>query len=382
VLEWDLAGDRSFGRSLRLGPGLPCCGLVSPSAPPLAVSPDGSRLAVRLGASTVGVFSAGTLQRQASFTVGTKGAIITALAWSPTRPELAVGGYSDRLQLWSLAAAPRLMRTFVGLLAAARSQRLTKGLPEAIQSVAFSPDGALLAASDEAQVQPPGGDPETREGALAIWRASTGKPVDPPQDLGTGTPGSDVLAFSRDGKLLAVSLLSFQVVVLDPSTLEPRRYLDSSFRADNTVSLALARDGTLATGTAGGTVQLGNPARGNQIKRSFLAAATPIASIAFDATGRRFATTGARDGTVKLWFTSTLHQEGTTLTTEQGTTATATFEPDSGDLLVVDDRGHAFTWPASPATWERRACAIAGRNLTGQEWAQFIPGQNYTNACP
>ena len=53
-----------------------------------------------------------------------------------------------------------------------------------------------------------------------------------------------------------------------------------------------------------------------------------------------------------------------------------------GDGLVVDDRGHAFTWPASPATWERRACAIAGRNLTRQEWAQFIPGQNYTNACP
>jgi WD40 repeat protein len=180
-----------------------------------------------------------------------------------------------------------------------------------------------------------------------------------------------------------VSLLSFQVVVLDPSTLEPRRSLGSSFRADNTVSLALAPDGTLATGTAGGTVRLWNPAKGNQIKRSFLAAATPIASITFDATGQRFATTGARDGTVKLWFTSTLHQEGTTLPTEQGTTATATFEPDSsGDLLVVDDDGHAFTWPTSPATWEQRACGIAGRNLTRQEWAQFLPGQSYTNVCP
>lgn len=375
VLEWDLAGDRSFGRESRLGPGLRCCSPVSPPAPPLAVSPDGSRFAARLGASTVGLFSTTTLRRQASFTVGPKGAVITALAWSPNGADLAVGGHSGLLQLWSLAGAPRLTRSFVGL------PQLPTRLPEAIQSVAFSPDAALLAASDDNQKQPPPTDFDNRLGSVAVWRASSGKPIVQPQSLGIGTPGSDVLAFSRDGKLLAASLLSADDLVLDPSTLHLRRML-GSFRPDNTVSLAFAPDGTLATGTAGGTVGLWNPAKSNQIQQSLLAAATPITSIAFDATGQRFATTSARDGTVKLWFTSTLQQEGAALTTEQGATATAAFEPHHGSLLVIDDRGNAFTWPTSLAAWEQRACAIAGRNLTRQEWTRFIPGQSYTRICP
>ena len=90
VLAWDLAGDRSFGRRFPLGAGSPCCGTVLPPAPPLAVSPDGNTFAVRLGTSTVGLFSAHTLHRQASFTIGPKGTMVTALAWSPTRPVLAV----------------------------------------------------------------------------------------------------------------------------------------------------------------------------------------------------------------------------------------------------------------------------------------------------
>lgn len=65
LLEWDLTGDRRFGRRFTLGPGLPCCGAVSPIAPPLALSPDGTTFAVRLGTSTVGLFSADTLRRRA-----------------------------------------------------------------------------------------------------------------------------------------------------------------------------------------------------------------------------------------------------------------------------------------------------------------------------
>jgi WD40 repeat protein len=377
VLAWDLSGDRSFGLRFRLGPGLRCCGPVSPPAPPLAVSPDGSRFAVRLGASTVGLFSARNLQRQASFTVGPRSAVITSLAWSPTGPTLAVGGYSGLLQLWNLAGPPRLTRKFIGL------QAISKTLPEAIQSVAFSPDGRLLAASDQTETPPqPALAPGTREADLAIWGASTGNLVTERVGFGVVSPGGSAgLAFARDGKLLAVNQ-SGQLgatQVLDPSTLQTSRTLPPV--SDDTVSLAVARDGTLATGTSGGTVQLWNPTSGDQTARALVAALTPITSIAFDATGQQFATTSAQYGEIKLWFTSTLQQEGTTFATEPGAT-TAAFEPNGGNLLVVDDHGSAFTWPTSPTTWEQRACAIAGRELTRQEWARFVPGQSYTNVCP
>jgi len=372
VLEWDLAGDRGFGRHVRLGPGLRCCGPVSPPAPPLAVSPDGSRFAARLGASTIGLFSARTLQRQAVFTVGPRPAAITALAWSPTAPELAVGGYSGLLQLWNVAGAPRLMLRFVGL------HQPFKGVPEAIQSVGFSPNGRLLAASDKNSC---GGG--AFPGDLEIWRASTGESLVPPlQGVGSCFPGSPtVLAFSPNGRLLAANSgqVDFATQFLDPSTLQALRTLPLR-GFDYDISLAFAPSGTLATGTLGGTVRLWNPT--SKQTAHFLAAATPITSIAFDATGQRFATTGAQDGAVKLWSTYTLREEGAALATDRGAMSTVAFEPNGGNLLVVDDRGNAFTWPTSPVGWEQRACAIAGRNLTRQEWAQFVPGQTYTKVCP
>ena len=372
VLEWDLAGDRSFGRHVRLGSGARCCGPIPPPAPPLAVSPDGSRFAVRLSASTVGLFSARTLQREAVFTVGPKRIAITALAWSPAGPALAIGGYSGLLQLWNLAGAPRLTRAFVGV---ERTQ--IGGVPEAIQSVAFSPDGRLLATTDQT------GKATGFTTEAEIWRVSTGKLLialpSPPTYL---SPSSNVLAFARDGRLLAVSQGDVPDVaqVLDPSTLQARGTLPQG-GVDYPVSLAFAPSGTLATGTSGGTVRLWNPTS-NQIAHPFLASTAPITSIAFDATGQRFATTGAQDGAVKLWFTSTLQQEGTALLTDRGATSTAAFEPNGRNLLVVDDHGNMFTWPTSPAAWEQRACAIAGRNLTRQEWTRLVPGQSYTRVCP
>jgi WD40 repeat protein len=350
-----------------------------PPAPPLAVSPDGSTFAVRLGTSTVGLFSAHTLHQRASFTIGPKGTMITALAWSPTQPVLAVAGYSGLVQLWRVDGTPRLARSLTGLSA-------VPGTPEAIQALTFSPDGQLLAASDSSRPVTKGvlganlGHYKEHFAALAIWRASTGKLV-VPKDLGVGPGLSGALAFSRDGKLLAVSRPDGSVVVLDPVTGQARRTLHP-FGADETVSLGFAPNGTLATGTRGGIVQLWTLASGDQIAGPVPVAAGPVTSIAADPAGQRFATTSGQDGTVKLWSSATLEQEGAALTTEQGAAATAAFEPGGKDLLVVDDHGNGFTWPASLAAWEQRACAVAGRNLTRAEWTRYLPGQPYTRVCP
>jgi DNA-binding SARP family transcriptional activator/WD40 repeat protein len=378
LLEWDLTGDRGFGQRFPLGRGSPCCRTVLPPAPPLAVSPDGSTFAVRLGTSTVGLFSAHTLHQLASFTIGPKGTMVTALAWSPTRPVLAVAGYSGLVQLWRVDGAPRPVRSLTGLYA-------VPGAPEAIQALAFSPDGQLLAASDTSRTDTQGIIADLTQygehfAALAIWRASNGKLI-VLKDLGTGLGLSGALALSRDGKLLAASRPDSNVLILDPATGLVRQTVHP-LGVDETVSLAFAPNGTLATGTRGGIIQLWNPASGDQIAGPVAVAAGPVTSIAFDPTGQRFATTGGQDGTVKLWTSSTLEQEGTALNTEQGAAATATFEPGGKELLVVDDRGNGFTWPTSLAAWEQRACTVAGRNLTPAEWTRYLPGHSYTRVCP
>jgi len=39
-------------------------------------------------------------------------------------------------------------------------------------------------------------------------------------------------------------------------------------------------------------------------------------------------------------------------------------------------------WSTDPAVWRRRACAIAGRNLTREEWKLYLPaGTPYAATC-
>jgi DNA-binding SARP family transcriptional activator/WD40 repeat protein len=377
VLEWDLTGERRFGRRFALSGPLPCCDPVAPLAPPLALSPDGTTFAIRLGTSTVGLFSARTLQRRDSFTVRPNGAVITALAWSSSPPELAVGGSSGLVQLWRTDGTPRLARSLTGLQA-------VLGQPEAIQALAFSPDGRLIAASDTQELSldnagsSPGND---RLSSLSIWRTSSGKLSAAPLDLGTGTARFDPLAFSADGRLVAVTAPDGRDLVIDTATAQTRQSL-RPVGGEFTGSLAFAPDGTLATGTLSGIVQLWNPISGAQVAGPLPVTAGPISSVAFEPGGQRFVTTASRDGAVKLFATSTLQQEGATLNTDQRAASTATFEPRNNSLLVINDHGNGFTWPMSITAWEQRACAVAGRNLTPGEWSGYLPGQGYTPVCP
>jgi WD40 repeat protein/DNA-binding SARP family transcriptional activator len=376
VLEWDLTGTRGFGRSARLSGALPCCDPVTPPGPALALSPDGTEFAVPTGAATVGVFSTATLRQLSSFTIGSVGAPITALAWSPAGGMLAVGAHSGVVQLWNVDGTPSRERSFAGLAP-------VPGQVEAIQSVAFSPDGQLLAASDKSEGSTIAHRLVSPVAMMAIWDVGTGSMVGAPAELGAdeGIDGSDVVAFSPNGRLLAASLLTGGVRVLDPADGRVLRTLSDP--GDETVSLAFAPDAAvLAAGTVGGTVELWNPDTGKRLAPPLLADSSGIADVAFDSSGQRFAITGSQDGTVKVWFTASLEQEGPRLGADPGSTASAMFEPGGNGLLVVDGDGGAFTWPMSLGVWERRACSLAGRNLTRAEWAEYVAGRHYASVCP
>ena len=375
VLAWDLTGRRGFGHSARLERTLPCCDRVSPPEPALALSPDGSRFAVPIGASTVGLFSTRTLARLGSFTIAPAGDLITALAWSPTGATLATGAHAGVVQVWNVNGPPRLERTLYGLAP-------VPGQAEAVQALAFSPNGQLLAATDKSEGTTIGHTLASPLATMAIWNVGAGMLVGPTNDLGAGNGlnGSDEVAFSRDGKLLAASLLTGGVSVFDPFTAQLLRTLADP--GDDSVSLAFGSGDMLAAGTVGGAVELWDAATGKRLAPPLLADSQEISDVAFDQSGRRFVTTGYEDGTIKLWFTAGLQQEGPRLVSDPDATSAAAFEPGDGGLLVVDDHGGAFTWPTSLTAWQQRACSLAGRNLTRAEWAEFVGGPRYTTVCP
>jgi len=375
VLAWDLTGTRGFGHSARLERTLSCCDPVSPAEPALALSPDGSRFAVPIGVSTVGLFSTKTFARLASFRIAPAGNVITALAWSPTGATLAVGAHAGVVQVWTVSGTPRLERTLFGMAP-------YLGQAEAVQSLAFSPDGGLLAASDKSAGTTVGHTLASPLAAMAVWNVQAGLLVGPMTDLGAGNSvnESDEVAFSRDGKLLAASMPAGGVSVFDPSTGQLLRTLADP--GDDSISLAFGPGDTLAAGTLAGTVETWDAATGKRLAPPLLADTEPITDVAFDQSGRRFVTTGDEDGTIKLWLTAGLQQEGPRLVSDPDATASAAFEPNGGGLLVVDDHGGAFTWPTSLTAWEQRACSLAGRNLTRAEWTELVGDPKYTAICP
>jgi WD40 repeat protein/DNA-binding SARP family transcriptional activator len=373
LLAWDLTGRRTFGETERVGLARACCEPIDPPASPLAVSPNGSRFAALIGASTVGVFSTETLLRQASFTIKPAGDAITALAWSPAGA-LGVGAQDGVVQLWNVEGRPRLIRSLVAWFP-------QHSETEAVQDLAFSPDGSLLVAADKTLSPAFGRTMVLPFATMATWRVATGRLLRPPVDLGEGaSTGTDSVAFSRAGGLLAVTLLEGGVRIFDPSTGRALRTLADP--SDNAISLAFSPSGILAAGTQAGTVEMWNPATGRRVAQPMLADAAPITAVEFDPAGQQFATTGYQDGSVKLWSNPSLQQEGPRLLADAGSTPAVAFAPNGGELLAVDDRGGAFTWPTAIAAWERRACSLAGSDPSRGRAAQLVGGRRYAAVCP
>jgi WD40 repeat protein/DNA-binding SARP family transcriptional activator len=368
IFEWDLGTQRRFGQPFTTTSGPPRLAIDAQlSPPPLAISRDGSDFAVRGGASSVAIYSTQSLRRLHRFAVQAGGDVI-GLAWSSTG-ELAVTGDRGRVQLWDVRGRPRLVRALHGL-------RSINGQREAVTTTAFSPDGRSLAAADvnHTPVAVP-----YQLGTIAVWSTSGKR-----QWMTTGHGRISTVAFSPDGKTIAACRDNGSVLLYDARTGHLERTLHPEGTSDLLfTTAAYARDGKiLATGTAAGIVQLWNPATGAQIGHPTLVAAAPVASIDFDPTGERFATTGASDGLAKLWTTGTQQQFGATFPGDPGQWGEAQYTPDGSKLIVVYQDGTGFVWPVSLPDWEAQACTVAGRNLTREEWSRFIGNRRYAAVCP
>ena len=57
------------------------------------------------------------------------------------------------------------------------------------------------------------------------------------------------------------------------------------------------------------------------------------------------------------------------------------FSP-SGDALAAPGfAGASMLWDLRPARWLAAACAIAGRELTAEEWARYLPSREPRPVC-
>ncbi len=284
----------------------------------LKVSPDGRTFTTGDASGHFMIWDAATLQPLHPLAQAGSGEILAA-AYSPDGRLLVLAGADGGLTVWDVASGRRL----------AAQAKAHDGY---VFCLAFSPDGALLASG--------GGDDvikwwdvsklgEGGEAALVeVGQPSTGH---------TGWVTS--LAFAPDGKTLisggADPAIRFWNVITHEASRAPwREHLQTVWDIElgawkgQPVLISLGYDGTVLWQDLGTGAVLG-PA---------LAAAGETVTLAVDPQGTAFYLGSA------------------------GNTAQA--------------------WHLPPTDWQDWACQLANRNLTPEEWRQYLHNENYRKTCP
>ncbi|MEW5860520.1 MAG: serine/threonine-protein kinase [Cyanobacteriota bacterium] len=191
-------------------------------------------------------------------------------------------------------------------------QTLT-GHSDVVTSIAFSPDGQLLAS---------GSNDET----IKLWQPITGK------EIRTLTGHSDwvnSVAFSSDGQILASGSKDMTIKLWQPITGKEIRTLKGHSFPVN--SVAFSPDGQLlASGSWDNTTKLWQTVTGKEI-RTLKGHSFPVNSVAFSPDGQLLAS-GSWDKTIKIWQTVTGKQTRT-LKGHSDWVRSVAFSPD-GQLLA------------------------------------------------
>lgn len=96
--------------------------------------------------------------------------------------------------------------------------------------------------------------------------------------------------------------------------------------------------------------------------------------------GSVFASSGV-DGRVSLWDGRTGDRIATVLPSDPGSWPVASFLRDGHTLIVATTDQQVFTWDTRPESWVERACQIAGRDLTPDEWSDAFGDRPHHRTC-
>ena len=352
VIAWDVTGERRLGQQFSYDPiGPPEAGRVAPPgiSNAVAVTPDSSLFATSPGPGRVTLWHSRTLTPEARELRGPVGTIIS-LAFSRDGRLLAAAGSTPDTPVWDVATG-KLVRVLRG------------GGIDGASAVAFSVDDVTLALA--------GG-----EGPAGFVRL---------YDLRTGAIARRMVArgtlqdvdFSSDGKLVAASGLAGKISVWNLA----RPNVVSTMTNDVAIyTLRFSPDGKLlASGDQSGNVDFWDVARHVPVGRPLGGHNGLVGSVSFDPSGKTLATVSS-DGNFRIWDVASRKLIGAPLP-GAGNGGWGTFFPDGKHVIAGFFSGIGVIWNVDPTAWAARACSVAHRNLTREEWHTYVSGKSFGDVC-
>jgi WD40 repeat protein len=381
VVAYDMTGTRGFGRSFSVGSGnpgpFPCC---IPGYSFVAASSDGTRIATTQAHGVVNIVDLASHTITASFRAIPDGDAI-ASAFSPDGSQVAVAGEPGVVTLWQLSGeSPTMIRRLEGLPAIRTYGSFGGALHFApVPYPAFSPDGRWVAAAESVPI--PGKDESGSNFVISEWNAETGAERAAQLRLKAETFNGNI-EFSPDGRFIATSVDN-DVVLIDTVTLS----VVKRFTGDpqGVVWVEFSPRGTyLATAGWAGHVHLWRTTTWAEVGSGVRIVSGNLHNIQFDPSEQEVLVT-ASGGLSGLWTVPDLHRiGGPQLPHPAATSFSWSNSVLAGpSMVLVYADGIAYEWPFGASAWRAHACAVAGRNLTRDEWALYVgPDHPYAKTCP
>jgi WD40 repeat protein len=206
------------------------------------------------------------------------------------------------------------------------------------------------------------------------------------------------VAFSPDGHTLVSGSADPSIIILRTVATGQiiARPLIGQDRQDAVTSVTFSPDGhTLVLGSADGTITLLDVKTGKPAGQPFSGHQGAVTSMAFSRDGRTLALGGCGEGgkevrgfrqctrgDIRLWDMDTRQPIGQMLSDHQQAVTSVAFSPD-GQTLVSSSRNNTIIlWDLRFESWRSLACDLVARNLTPEEWRQYLGKEPGPKTCP
>ena len=225
---------------------------------------------------------------------------VWSVAFRPNGVMLASASWDQTVRLWNVKTGQHL--------------RTLTGHTSDVMSVVFSPDGQTLASA-------------SWDATIRLWNPNNGQLK---RTLTGHAGGVASVAFSPDGQTLASGSADSTIRLWNAKTWKLEKTLRGHTDVVETVAFSPEGD-TLASGSRDTTIRLWNPQNGTT-KRTLTEHTDPVNALAFSPDGNTLAS-GSRDRTIRLWNPNN-GREKEILTGYTDAVNPVAFSPDGATLLV------------------------------------------------